>query len=86
MHGLTLYLSRAGPGGEEVPPVFVDRGGVKIALQETYSRNSKGSLGLVLERVTSPPPPLMSQHPSMCSGRCCSSDMTIPQLNRVMPL
>lgn len=48
-------MSRAGPGGEEVPPVFVDRGGVKIALQETYSRNSKGSLGLVLERVTSPP-------------------------------
>ena len=40
-----------GPGGEEVPPVWVDRAGAKIALQETYSRNSKGSLGLVLERV-----------------------------------
>lgn len=31
--------------------MFVDRGGVKIALQESYSRNSKGSFGLVLERV-----------------------------------
>lgn len=41
-----------GPGGEEVPPVWVDRGGAKIALQESYSRNSKGSLGIVLERVT----------------------------------
>ena len=31
--------------------MWVDRAGAKIALQETYSRNSKGSLGLVLERV-----------------------------------
>ncbi len=33
--------------------MWVDRAGAKIALQETYSRNSKGSLGLVLERVRS---------------------------------
>ena len=45
-----------GPDGGEVPPVWVDRAGAKIAIQETYSRNSKGSLGLVLERVRSSPP------------------------------
>ena len=36
--------------------MWVDRAGAKIALQETYSRNSKGSLGLVLERVRPTPP------------------------------
>lgn len=36
--------------------MFVDRGGVKVALQESYSRNSQGSLGVVLERVRDVPP------------------------------
>lgn len=36
---------------EEVPPVFVDRTGAKLTLSESYSRNSKGSLSLVLEQV-----------------------------------
>jgi len=40
--------------------VWVDRAGAKIALQETYSRNSKGSLGLVLERVRSQAEPARS--------------------------
>ena len=35
--------------------MWVDRAGAKIALQETYSRNSKGSLGLVIERVSAAP-------------------------------
>ena len=44
----------AGPGGEEVPPVFIDRSGLRASLQEQYTRNSKGTLSLVLEQV--PPP------------------------------
>lgn len=83
VHGSSLYLSRAGPGGEEVPPVFVDRGGVKVALQETYSRNSKGSLGLVLERVcdltTSP------QFPASFEVDGSTIFVIIPQLTRELP-
>lgn len=42
----------AAPGsGDEVPPVMLDRVGAKLSLAETYSRNSRGSLGLVVERV-----------------------------------
>ncbi|KAK9809832.1 hypothetical protein WJX72_000025 [[Myrmecia] bisecta] len=41
-----------GPNGEEVPPVWIDRSGAKIGVSEQYSRNSKGSLGIVLEQVT----------------------------------
>jgi len=41
----------AGPSGEEVPPVWVDRTGAKVAISEQYSRNSRGSLGLVLQEV-----------------------------------
>lgn len=37
---------------EEVPPVWVDRMGAKLAISESYSRNSKGSLGLVLEQIS----------------------------------
>lgn len=40
-----------GPSGEEVPPVWVDRTGAKVAISEQYSRNSCGSLGLVLQEV-----------------------------------
>jgi len=40
------------PGsGDEVPPVMLDRVGAMLSLSETYSRNSHGSLGLVLEKV-----------------------------------
>ena len=40
-----------GPSGEEVPPVWVDRTGAKVSISEQYSRNSRGSLGLVLQEV-----------------------------------
>ena len=40
------------PGsGEEVPPVMLERLGGKLSWSESYSRNSRGSLGLVVERV-----------------------------------
>jgi len=43
---------QASPGsGDEVPPVMLDRVGAKLSLTETYSRNSRGSLGVVVERV-----------------------------------
>ena len=43
----------AAPGsGEEVPPVMLDRVGAKLSLTETYARNSRGSLGVVVERVS----------------------------------
>ena len=34
-----------------MPPVFVDRAGGKVALQQQHSRNSRSSLGVVLEQV-----------------------------------
>ena len=40
-----------GPAGDEVPPVWVDRTGAKVAISEQYTRNSRGSLGLVLQEV-----------------------------------
>lgn len=40
-----------GPSGEEVPPVWVDRTGAKVAISEQYSRGSRGSLGLVAQEV-----------------------------------
>ena len=40
-----------GPGGDEVPPIFLDRVGAKLALTERYSRGSHGSFGVVLEHV-----------------------------------
>jgi hypothetical protein len=46
---LKCFGKRCAGSGEEV---FVDRSGAKIAIQELYSRNSKGSLGLVIEQVT----------------------------------
>ena len=51
---LCTIMPSAGPGGEEVPPVLIDRSGVKLAVQEQYSRNSKGTFGLVLEQVPCP--------------------------------
>ena len=41
-----------GPSGDEVPVVWVDRAGAKIAISEQYSRNSSGSLGLVAQEVS----------------------------------
>lgn len=39
----------AGPGGEEVPAVWVDRTGMKVGITEQYSRQSKGTLALVAQ-------------------------------------
>ena len=53
----------AGPGGEEVPAVWVDRTGAKVGVTEQYSRNSKGTLALVAQ--------VRSTVPAMhCSERC----------------
>lgn len=41
-----------GPSGDEVPVVWVDRAGAKVAISEQYSRNSSGSLGLVAQEVS----------------------------------
>ena len=41
-----------GPSGDEVPVVWVDRAGAKVAISEKYSRNSSGSLGLVAQEVS----------------------------------
>ncbi|PSC70609.1 chaperonin 60B2 [Micractinium conductrix] len=41
-----------GPGGEEVPAVWVDRTGAKVGVTEQYSRNSKGTLALVAQEIT----------------------------------
>ncbi len=49
---VTDFVLPAASGGEEVPPVWVDRAGAKVGITETYTRNSKGSLGLVVEEVT----------------------------------
>lgn len=38
---------------EDVPSVWVDRQGVRVGLHESYSRNSRGSLALVLEQISS---------------------------------
>ena len=46
--------ARAGPNGEDVPPIFIDRAGAKVGLIEQHSRNSKASLNLVLEQVQAP--------------------------------
>jgi len=40
-----------GPLSDEVPAVWVDRSGVKLAVTETYSRQSKASYGAVLQEV-----------------------------------
>ena len=41
-----------GPGGEEVPAVWVDRMGAKVGITEQYSRASKGTLSLVAQQIT----------------------------------
>jgi len=41
-----------GPSGDEVPVVWVDRAGAKVAINEKYSRNSTGSFGLVAQEIS----------------------------------
>ncbi|KAI3989876.1 hypothetical protein MKX01_040846 [Papaver californicum] len=42
----------AGPGVDEVPPIWVDRGGVKANITENLTRQSKFTYGLVMEKIT----------------------------------
>lgn len=42
-----------GAGDDEVPVVWITRTGARIGLHETYSRNSKGNYGFVLQQVQS---------------------------------
>ncbi|XP_051134327.1 protein TOC75-3, chloroplastic [Andrographis paniculata] len=41
-----------GPGIEEVPPIWVDRTGVKANITENFTRQSKFTYGLVMEEIT----------------------------------
>ncbi|VFQ98221.1 unnamed protein product [Cuscuta campestris] len=41
-----------GPGVDEVPPIWVDRAGVKANFTENFTRQSKFTYGLVLEEIT----------------------------------
>ncbi|KAE9588160.1 putative chloroplast envelope protein translocase, IAP75 [Lupinus albus] len=41
-----------GPGLDEVPPIWVDRAGVKANITENFTRQSKFTYGLVMEEIT----------------------------------
>ncbi|KAI4334555.1 hypothetical protein L6164_019233 [Bauhinia variegata] len=41
-----------GPGVDEVPPIWVDRAGVKANITENYTRQSKFTYGIVMEEIT----------------------------------
>ncbi|KAK6646089.1 hypothetical protein PHAVU_L007943 [Phaseolus vulgaris] len=41
-----------GPGVDEVPPIWVDRTGVKANITENFTRQSKFTYGLVMEEIT----------------------------------
>ncbi|CAI9783913.1 unnamed protein product [Fraxinus pennsylvanica] len=41
-----------GPGIDEVPPIWVDRAGVKANITENFTRQSKFTYGLVMEEIT----------------------------------
>ncbi|XP_010043500.2 protein TOC75-3, chloroplastic [Eucalyptus grandis] len=41
-----------GPGVDEVPPIWVDRAGLKANITENFTRQSKFTYGLVMEEVT----------------------------------
>ncbi|OVA17813.1 Bacterial surface antigen (D15) [Macleaya cordata] len=41
-----------GPGVDEVPPIWVDRAGVKANITENFTRQSKFTYGLVMEKIT----------------------------------
>ncbi|GER52006.1 outer membrane family protein [Striga asiatica] len=40
-----------GPGTEEVPPIWVDRAGIKANIMENFTRQSKFTYGLVMEEI-----------------------------------
>ncbi|ONK80912.1 uncharacterized protein A4U43_C01F23140 [Asparagus officinalis] len=41
-----------GPGVDEVPPVWIDRVGLKANITESFTRQSKFTYGLVMEEIT----------------------------------
>nr|GEX21441.1 protein TOC75-3, chloroplastic [Tanacetum cinerariifolium] len=41
-----------GPGIDEVPPIWVDRAGVKTNITENFTRQSKFTYGIVMEEIT----------------------------------
>ncbi|KAK7312456.1 hypothetical protein VNO77_36330 [Canavalia gladiata] len=41
-----------GPGVDEVPPIWVDRAGVKANITQNFTRQSKFTYGLVMEEIT----------------------------------
>ncbi|KAK7272052.1 hypothetical protein RJT34_28422 [Clitoria ternatea] len=41
-----------GPGVDEVPPIWVDRAGLKANITENFTRQSKFTYGLVMEEIT----------------------------------
>eukprot|EP00899_Mesostigma_viride_P010666 jgi/Mesvir1/19600/Mv09897-RA.3 len=46
-------LSAVFAGGDDLPALWVDRAGVKVALSESFNKQSKLTYGLVLEEITS---------------------------------
>ncbi|GAV78297.1 Bac_surface_Ag domain-containing protein/Surf_Ag_VNR domain-containing protein [Cephalotus follicularis] len=59
-----------GPGVEEVPPIWVDRAGLKANVTENFTRQSKFTYGLVLEEITTRDE---SSHISACGQRVLPS-------------
>ena len=57
--------------------MFVDRAGGKVALQQQHSRNSRSSLGAVLEQVLRAPADATCWPCACCSSalRSCKSNM-----------
>ncbi|GAB2234034.1 hypothetical protein Droror1_Dr00003270 [Drosera rotundifolia] len=41
-----------GPGVDEIPPILVDRSGIKANVTENFTRQSKFTYGLVMEEIT----------------------------------
>ncbi|KAG6535271.1 protein TOC75-3, chloroplastic-like [Zingiber officinale] len=41
-----------GPGADEVPPVWIDRAGIKANITENFTRQSKFTYGLVMEEIS----------------------------------
>ncbi|KAJ8559517.1 hypothetical protein K7X08_003575 [Anisodus acutangulus] len=41
-----------GPGVDEIPPIWVDRAGLKANITENFTRQSKFTYGLVMEEIT----------------------------------
>ncbi|GAB2285813.1 Putative translocon at the outer envelope membrane of chloroplasts 75-III [Dionaea muscipula] len=41
-----------GPGVDEIPPILVDRSGIKANITENFTRQSKFTYGLVMEEIT----------------------------------